>query len=74
MPTLEMRNGDVELTELRRVQGGGRVAVERGRDKWHVDVLDDGDVQVVASWRDGDLADVELPEEVQERLAEYARR
>ncbi|MCD2204387.1 hypothetical protein [Halobacterium sp. KA-6] len=72
MPTLETRTGDVQLTELRRVEGGGRVAIEQGNCKWHVDVLARDGVQVVASWRDGELADVELPEEVEERLTEYA--
>lgn len=72
MPTLETRTGDVSITKLRPVEGGGRVAVELGDRKWHVDVLQEDGVQVVASWRDGELADVELPEEVEERLGEYA--
>lgn len=72
MPTLETRTGDAQITELRQVEGGGRVAVELDSRKWHVDVLAQDGVQVVASWRDGELADVELPEEVEERLQEYA--
>jgi hypothetical protein len=72
MPTLETRTGEVSITKLRPVEGGGRVAVELDSRKWHVDVLQEDGVQVVASWRDGELADVELPAEVEERLQEYA--
>jgi len=72
MPTLETRTGDAQITELRQVEGGGRVAVELGDRKWHVDILEQDGVQVVASWKGGELADVELPAEVAERLEEYA--
>lgn len=72
MPTLETRAGKVSLTKLRRVEGGARVAVEKDDRKWHVDVLDTGTVQIVASWHDEELADVHLPEEIRERLTEYA--
>ncbi|MDL0133555.1 hypothetical protein [Halobacterium salinarum] len=72
MPTLETRTGDAQITELRQVEGSGRVAVELDSRKWHVDVLQEDGVQVVASWRNGELADVELPVEGAERLEEYA--
>jgi hypothetical protein len=74
MPTLETRAGEVSVTELRSVERGGRVAVEQGSRKWHVDVLESGEVQLVASWENGELADVELPGAVKERLGEYATR
>lgn len=41
--------------------------------KWRVDVLDDGEVQVVASYRDGSLADVPQPAWLSEWAATVKR-
>ncbi|MUV49288.1 hypothetical protein [Haloarcula sp. CBA1122] len=47
-------------------------STEDGR-KWRVDVARDGDTEIVTSWRDGELADLELPEWAGDVTARLAR-
>jgi hypothetical protein len=53
--------------------GGARfdIAAENGR-KWRVDIEKDGSIDVVTTWRDGTLADLDVPawmDDVAVRLA-----
>lgn len=58
-----------------RSGGGARVDVETadGR-KWRVDVTSTGDMDsIVTTWRDGELADLEEPDWLEDILARLAR-
>lgn len=63
--TLELYTGDTVTVEHVKplADGGGRfdVTAEDGR-KWRIDVTRDGEVDVVTTWRDGTLADLDVPE------------
>ncbi|KAA9405958.1 hypothetical protein Har1131_03725 [Haloarcula sp. CBA1131] len=48
------------------------ITTDDGR-KWRVDVTRDGDVEIVMSWRGGELADLELPEWAGDVTARLAR-
>lgn len=63
--TLELYTGETVTVEHVEplANGGGRfnVTAEDGR-KWQIDVTRNGDVEVVTTWRDGTLADLDVPE------------
>ncbi|WP_146417588.1 hypothetical protein [Haloarcula hispanica] len=48
------------------------ITAEDGR-KWRVDLTRDGDTEIVTSWRDGELADLEFPEWAGDVTARLAR-
>lgn len=62
--TLETYTGETVTVEHVKPlsNGGGRfdVTAEDGR-KWRIDVTRDGDVDVVTTWEDGTLADLDVP-------------
>ncbi|WP_225333831.1 hypothetical protein [Halomicrobium urmianum] len=63
--TVEMYDGtEVEVEHVDALaEGGARFDVEAadGR-KWRIDVDRHGDFDIVTTWRDGQLADVDVPE------------
>ena len=63
--TLETYTGETVTVEHVKPlsNGGGRfdITTEDGR-KWRVDVTRDGGVDVVTTWEDGTLADLDVPE------------
>ncbi|WP_459191800.1 hypothetical protein [Halosimplex sp. J119] len=54
--------------------GGARLDVEHpdGR-KWRLDVDRNGESEIVTSWRDGELADLEIPEWLDANLQQVAK-
>ncbi|WP_254274183.1 hypothetical protein [Haloarcula marina] len=63
--TMEVYTGtEVHVEHVDRLASGGArfdITAEDGR-KWRVDVTRDGGMDVVTTWRDGTLADVDVPE------------
>jgi hypothetical protein len=77
MPEMRVPGGQqVDVDPVKPLPGGGaRVDVvdERGR-KWRLDVPKTGDgVEIVTTWRDGELADLELPEWIDDVLVQLQR-
>lgn len=74
--TLQTYGGtEVEVEHIEpRPNGAARfdIEAEDGR-KWRVDVGRDGEVDVVTTWRDGVLADLEVPEWMDDVTARLAR-
>lgn len=70
--TVEAYNGnEVEIAPQRPLESGGaRVEVtDEDGASWELDVAKDGGYEVVASWdSDGNLADVPVPEYVEDLL------
>lgn len=73
--TIEVYTGEsVTIEHLEALPGGGarfELTTDDGR-KWHVDVTRGGETEIVTSWRDGVLADLDEPEwlgDVASRLA-----
>jgi hypothetical protein len=70
--TVEAYNGNtVEIAPQRPLESGGaRIEVtDEDGTRWELDVAKDGSYEVVASWNaDGDLADVPVPEYVEDLL------
>jgi len=66
---------EVTVEHVKTLSGRGArfdITTEDGR-KWRVDVTRDGDVEIVTSWRDGTLADLELPDWADDVTAQLAR-
>jgi len=66
---------EVTVEHVKTLSSGGArfdITTDDGR-KWRVDVTRDGDVEIVTSWRDGSLADLELPEWADDVTARLAR-
>lgn len=62
---------EIEIEHVKSLaNGGARFDIEAadGR-KWRLDVPRSGDPEVVTSWRDGTLADLELPDWMDDVLA-----
>ncbi len=63
--TMEVYTGDVVTVEHvdTLASGGARfdITAEDGR-KWRLDLTRDGQTEVVTTWRDGTLADLETPD------------
>jgi len=63
--TIEVYTGtEVEVEHVKSLASGGArfdVTAEDGR-KWRIDVTREGEVELVTSWEDGTLADLPLPE------------
>ncbi|MFC7200658.1 hypothetical protein [Halospeciosus flavus] len=55
--------------------GGARFDVEHpdGR-RWQLDVSRTGESEIVTSWRDGQLVDLDIPDWLDDLLAQLARR
>ena len=74
--TLELYTGDTVTVEHVKplADGGGRfdIAAEDGR-KWQIDVTRSGDVDVVTTWRDGTLADLDVPEWMDDVVARLSK-
>jgi len=74
--TIEVYTGEEVNVEHIKAPGdaGARfdITAEDGR-KWRVDLSRDGDTEIVTSWRDGKLADLELPEWAGDVTARLAR-
>lgn len=55
---------DVEVEHIKPLANGGArfdIEIDDGR-RWQLDVTRSGNVDVVTSWRDGTLADLDLPD------------
>lgn len=66
---------EVSIEHIKALGDGGArfdITAEDGR-KWCIDLTRDGDSEVVTSWRDGKLADLELPEWAGDVTARLAR-
>ena len=74
--TIEVYTGEtVTIEHLKPLSGGGarfEITTEDAR-KWHVDVTRDGETEIVTSWRDGVLADLDEPEWLDDVAARLAR-
>lgn len=74
--SMEVYTGEeVNVEHLKTLSSGGArfdITAEDGR-KWRVDVSREGDTEIVTSWRDGTLADIELPEWAGDVTARLAR-
>lgn len=74
--TMEVYTGDViEVEHVKSLASGGArfdITAEDGR-KWRIDVTRDGNTEVVTSWRDGTLADVDVPEWMEDVAARLIR-
>ena len=63
----------VEVEHVKPLANGGAcfdIESEDGR-KWRVDLTREGDTELVTSWRDGELADLDIPDwldDILERL------
>lgn len=74
--TIETYTGeevDVEHVEP-RPNGAARfdIETEDGR-KWRVDIKRSGEIDVITTWRDGVLADLDLPDWIDDLTARLAR-
>ncbi|WP_135363426.1 hypothetical protein [Halosimplex halophilum] len=76
--TMTMRDYEGTEVEVEKVQetgaGGARLDVTHpdGR-KWRLEVSRSGKPEVVTSWRDGQLTDLEIPEWLEDNLRKAAR-
>lgn len=74
--TMEVYTGiEVEVEHVDSLSDGGArfdVTAEDGR-KWRLDITRDGAVDVVTTWRDGTLDDVEVPEWMDDVTSRLAR-
>lgn len=74
--TIEMYDGtEVDVEHVEALPDGGArfdVAAADGR-KWRIDVGRDGGFEVVTTWRDGQLADLDLPEWMGDLVARLRR-
>lgn len=74
--TIEVYTGDVVTVEhVKPLSNGGArfdVTAEDGR-QWRIDVTRDGETELVTSWRDGTLADLDLPEWMDDVAVRLAR-
>ncbi|WP_420182122.1 hypothetical protein ACNO8S_14035 [Haloarcula sp. KBTZ06] len=74
--SMEVYTGEkVSVEHIKTLPGGSArfdITAEDGR-KWRVDLTRDGDTEIVTSWRDGKLADLELPEWAGDVTARLAR-
>lgn len=74
--TIEVYTGDVVTVEhVESLPNGGArfdVTADDGRE-WRIDVTRDGDAELVTSRRNGQLADLDLPEWMDDVTARLAR-
>lgn len=62
---------EVEVEHVKPLSGGGaRLNIEHpdGR-RWLLDVTRNGSTEIVTTWRDGDLANLEVPEWLDDTLS-----
>ena len=63
--TMEVYTGiEVTVEHVSTLANGGarfNITAEDGR-KWQIDLTRDGETEIVTTWRDGALADLETPE------------
>ncbi|QIO22690.1 hypothetical protein [Haloarcula sp. JP-L23] len=75
--TMEVYTGmEVTVEHVESLSSGGArfdITAEDGR-KWRIDLTRDGETDVVTTWRDGTLADVAVPEWVDDVTARLARQ
>lgn len=77
MPTMTTYDGtEVEVEHVKPLPDGGARFDVRHPDgrRWQLDVSRTGESEIVTSWRDGDLADLEIPGWLDTLLADLARR
>ena len=74
--TMELYTGEtITVDHVESLSTGGArfdVTADDGR-KWRIDVDRDGDVDVVTTWRDGSLADLDVPEWMDDVAARLLR-
>lgn len=76
MPTIIDYDGtEVDVEHVHPIDdGGARVDVEHpdGR-RWRLDVDRKGNPEIVTSWHDGELADLDIPEWLEDNLSRAAK-
>jgi hypothetical protein len=74
--TMEVYSGiEVEVEHVKTLAKGGArfdITADDGR-KWRLDLSRTGDVEIVTSWRDDTLADMDVPEWIDDVTARLAR-
>jgi len=74
--TIQVHTGEsVTVEHVKALPGGGGrfdLSTEDGR-KWQIDVTRDGETEIVTTWRDGVLADLDEPEWMEDVAARLAR-
>jgi len=74
--TMELYTGEtITVAHVESLPTGGArfdITANDGR-KWRIDVDRDGDVDVVTTWRDGSLADLDVPEWMDDVAARLLR-
>ncbi|MEA5387144.1 hypothetical protein VB779_08785 [Haloarculaceae archaeon H-GB11] len=72
--TLTVRGTDVDITPLQKLPTGGRrVDVKVGEKQWRLDISMQGNREIVTTWRDGELADLDEPEWMDDLCAQLGR-
>jgi len=75
--TMEVYTGiEVTVEHVESLPSGGarfNITAEDGR-KWQIDLAREGDVEVVTTWRDGTLADVDVPEWLEDVTARLVQQ
>jgi len=71
--TLTIRGTEIEATHIDALaNGGARFDFETARDRYRVDVSRSGETELVTTWRDGQLADLDEPEWLDDVVARLA--
>lgn len=77
MPEQELKIGthEIEVEPVKQLEGGGaRVDIEADDRKWRVDVTSNGEKKaILTTWRDGQLADLDEPDWLEDVLARLGR-
>lgn len=62
--TVTVHDGtEVEVDHVKSLpSGGARFDVVADTRKWRIDITRGGNVELVTSWKDGSLAEVEIPD------------
>lgn len=70
--TLTVPDGtDVTVEHIDRLaNGGARFELSAQDKRWRVDISRSGDVELVTAWQDGSLADLALPDWVDDVVAQ----
>ncbi|MBX0323032.1 hypothetical protein EGH21_08335 [Halomicroarcula sp. F13] len=75
--TMEVYTGiEVTVEHVDSLPSGGArfdITAEDGR-KWRIDLTRDGETEVVTTWRDGTLADLSVPEWLDDVTARLAQQ
>lgn len=71
--TLIIGGEEIETEHIKRLpSGGARFDFQTGIKRWRVDVSRSGDTEIVTTWRDGELADLDEPDWLDDLVAMLA--